>query len=174
MLLNTLLALCGATLLLLGGPTPASHADTLASSGHGQSAAERSLETPPGPWQGNWRVTRDDPRLRTRAGAELARLHIMQDQGSGELSLQWVAGRAMCEDPSGGPCEWSGAAGESTRATATDQGGLRAQLAVSADIDDPFTLSFPRRPQGTEVVEGWLSSARPGIRWRVSIERDAP
>ena len=41
---------------------------------HGQSAAERALETPPGPWQGNWLVTRDDPRIRTRAGAELARL----------------------------------------------------------------------------------------------------
>ena len=73
---------------------------------HGQSAAERAQETAPGPWQGNWRVTRDDPRIRTRAGAELARLHIIHDQGSRTLELQWVAGRAICEDPAGEPCEW--------------------------------------------------------------------
>ena len=52
-----------------------------AGSGHGQTAAERALETAPGPWQGTWRVTRDDPRIYTRAGAELARLHIIQEQG---------------------------------------------------------------------------------------------
>ena len=50
-----------------------------AGSGHGQTAAERALETAPGPWQGTWRVTRDDPRIYTRAGAELARLHIIQE-----------------------------------------------------------------------------------------------
>ena len=144
-----------------------------AGSGHGQTAAERALETAPGPWQGTWRVTRDDPRIYTRAGAELARLHIIQEQGSRVLELQWVAGRAMCEDPAGEPCEWAGAAGESARARQTQGGGLTAPLAVSADPDDPFTLYFPRRPTAGEAVQGTLSSARGDIRWRVRIERDA-
>ena len=142
-------------------------------SGHGQSAAERALETAPGPWQGTWRVTRDDPRIYTRAGAELARLHIIQEQGSRVLELQWVAGRAMCEDPAGEPCEWAGAAGESARARQTQGGGLTAPLAVSADPDDPFTLYFARRPTAGEAVQGTLSSQRGDIRWRVRIERDA-
>lgn len=140
--------------------------------GYGQSAGERALETVPGPWQGNWRVTRDDPRIRTLAGAELARLHILQKQGSRVLQLQWVAGRAMCEDPVGEPCEWVGSVGE-VRARQTQAGGLSALLAVSADQDDPFTLRFARRPVVGEAVQGTLSSARGDIRWRVSIERDA-
>ena len=143
-----------------------------AGSGHGQTAAERALETAPGPWQGTWRVTRDDPRIYTRAGAELARLHIIQEQGSRVLELQWVAGRAMCEDPAGEPCEWAGAAGESARARQTQGGGLTAPLAVSADQDDPFTLYFARRPTAGEAVQGTLSSKRGDIRWRVRIERD--
>lgn len=141
---------------------------------HGQSAAERAQETPPGPWQGNWRVTRDDPRIRTRAGAELARLHIIQQQGSRVLQLQWVAGRAMCEDPVGEVCEWAGAAGESIHARAMKGGGLVAPLAVSADLDDPFTLRFARLPRKGHAVEGTLTSARGDIRWRVSIERENP
>ena len=144
-----------------------------AGAGHGQTAAERALETAPGPWQGTWRVTRDDPRIRTRAGAELARLHIIQDQGSRVLELQWVAGRAMCEDPAGEPCEWAGAAGESVHARQTQGGGLTAPLAVSADPDDPFTLHFARRPAAGEAVQGTLSSTRGDIRWHVRIERDA-
>ena len=144
-----------------------------AGSCHGQTAAERALETAPGPWQGTWRVTRDDPRIYTRAGAELARLHIIQEQGSRVLELQWVAGRAMCEDPAGEPCEWAGAAGESARARQTQGGGLTAPLAVSADPDDPFTLHFARRPKAGQAVQGTLSSARGDIRWRVRIERDA-
>ena len=143
-----------------------------AGSCHGQTAAERALETAPGPWQGTWRVTRDDPRIYTRAGAELARLHIIQEQGSRVLELQWVAGRAMCEDPAGEPCEWAGAAGESARARQTQGGGLTASLAVSADPDDPFTLYFPRRPKAGEAVQGTLSSKRGDIRWRVDIARD--
>ena len=143
-----------------------------AGSCHGQTAAERALETAPGPWQGTWRVTRDDPRIYTRAGAELARLHIIQEQGSRVLQLQWVAGRAMCEDPVGEPCEWAGAAGESARARQTQGGGLTAPLAVSADQDDPFTLYFARRPTAGEAVQGTLSSKRGDIRWRVRIERD--
>ncbi|GAD23525.1 hypothetical protein [Acidovorax sp. MR-S7] len=144
-----------------------------AGAGHGQTAAERALETAPGPWQGNWRVTRDDPRMRTRAGAELARLHIIQEQGSRVLELQWTAGRAMCEDPAGEPCEWAGAAGESAHARQTQGGGLTAPLAVSADPDDPFTLHFVRRPKAGEAVQGTLSSTRGDIRWHVRIERDA-
>ena len=110
---------------------------------------------------------------RTRAGAELARLHIIQDQGSRVLELQWTAGRAMCEDPAGEPCEWAGAAGESAHARQTQGGGLTAPLAVSADPDDPFTLHFARRPKAGQAVQGTLSSARGDIRWRVRIERDA-
>jgi len=140
--------------------------------GHGPSAAEFTLNTAPGPWQGNWRVTREDPRVHTRAGAELARLHIIQQQDSRALELRWVAGRAMCEDPGGEPCEWAGATGESSGARQTRDGGLRAPLAVSADPDDPFTLHFARRPQAGEALAGTLRSARGEIRWRVRIERD--
>ena len=111
--------------------------------------------------------------IRTRAGAELARLHIIQVQGSSVLELQWTAGRAMCEDPAGEPCEWAGAAGESAHARQTQGGGLTAPLAVSADPDDPFTLHFARRPKAGQAAQGTLSSARGDIRWRVRIERDA-
>jgi hypothetical protein len=143
-----------------------------AGDGHGQSRAERAQAVPAGPWQGNWRVTRDDPRIRTRGGAELARLHAMQDEGSSIVHLQWIAGPAICEDPTAEPCEWVGAKGETDRGRATGTSGLIAPLAVSADADDPFTLRFPRLPKPGEAVPGSITNAKGGIRWRVYIERE--
>lgn len=137
----------------------------------GQSAAERAMEVLPGPWQGNWLVTRDDPRIRTNAGAELARLHIIQDKGQQSLEVQWVSGRAMCEDPNQPPCEWASASGTATRAKETRLGGMTAVLAVSADQDDPFTLQLVRRPKSQEAVAGTLRSARGDIIYKVWLQR---
>ena len=54
------------------------------------SEAEQLASVPAGPWQGNWRVVRDDARIRTRGGTELARLHIIQDDGDASALVQWV------------------------------------------------------------------------------------
>lgn len=143
-----------------------------ADQGHGQSAAERARDVPPGAWQGNWRVTREDDRIRTRGGAELARLHVLQDKGDPNLVVQWVAGPAMCEDPMAGPCEWASAKGESDRASETKGGGMSARLGVSADPSDPFTLRFTKRPLKDEAVPGTLTNAHGDIRWKVWIEKE--
>lgn len=110
-----------------------------------QSAAERAAETPAGAWQGNWIVLRDDARIRTRAGAEVLRLQVIQDAGHAVAALQWRAGRAICEDPLAEPCEWVGASGSAP--AGINALGLYAALPVSADSSDPLILhlSAPRK-----------------------------
>lgn len=142
---------------------------------HGQSAQERAAEVPAGPWQGNWRVTRDDPRITSRAGSEVVRLHIIHDQGSPSLDVSWVAGRAICIDPLSDPCEWADASGiDALSAEVGDDGSVRISLPISADLDDPFTLKFSRLPLADEAVQGVLESAGGEIRWNVDIERYEP
>src|SRR5690606_15002962 len=116
-----------------------------------QSAAERALEAPAGPWQGEWIVVRDDPRIRTRAGAEALRLSIFQDAGSGHAQVQWTAGRAICDDVLGEPCEWIGARGETDRAVA-EPTGLYVRMSISADESAPFLLHLAAPAEGAAGV----------------------
>jgi len=133
-----------------------------------QSAAERAAESAPGPWQGNWALLRDDPRIRTRGGAATLRLHVIHD-ASGPVALQWVADRGICEDPNAPPCEWVGATGTGT-AVAAGPGALAVLLRISADPDDPFLLVLERSGEGRATAR--LVSEKGGIAYRLDAERD--
>jgi hypothetical protein len=120
----------------------------------------------PGPWQGNWALTRDDPRLTTRASQALLRLAVIQSVGDATASVQWIADRAICPEPFDDPCEWIGAAGEV--AGIVDAGGLYAVLPVAADPEDPFVLHLAADGSG-------LLFSRDGrIRYRIEHRREAP
>ncbi len=134
----------------------------------GQSARERAAETAPGPWQGNWALLRDDPRIRTRGGAATLRLHVIHDP-AGPVEVQWVADRGICEDPNAGPCEWVAAHGTGL-ATAAGPGALAVLLRISADPDDPFLLVLERSGDGRAAAR--LVSEKGGIAYRLDAERE--
>lgn len=129
-----------------------------------QSDAERASETAAGIWQGNWRVLRDDPRVRTRAGAEALRLHVIHDAGSDRAEVQWIAGRAICADPAAEPCEWIGQTGAVQAWVGAH--GLYAVLPVAADAANPFVLHLARAQRGTS---GALFDAYGELRYRVEL-----
>ena len=137
-------------------------------SGGGQSARERATETAPGPWQGNWSLLRDDPRIRTRAGAATLRLHVIHD-AAGPVEVQWIADRGICEDPNAEPCEWVAAHGAGT-AVAAGPGALAVLLRVSADPDDPFLLVLERSGEGRATAR--LVATKGGIAYRLDAERE--
>jgi hypothetical protein len=124
------------------------------------SPQELAAESPAGVWQGDWRLVRDDPRLRTRAASELLDLQVIHSARESTATLQWTARRAICPDPLDAPCEWIGASGESI--AIIDAAGLYAVLPISADPEDPFVLHL--RPDG----RGLLFS-RSG-EWRMVLE----
>lgn len=128
------------------------------------STEEMAADEPPGRWQGNWSLTRIDPRLTTRGAQDLMSLHVIQSAGEPEASVQWVAHRAICPDPLDAPCEWIGASGDVTGIV--DEGGLYLVLPVSADPDDPFVLHL--RPDGG----GLLFSRSGGLRMALDHRRD--
>lgn len=131
-----------------------------------QSEAEQLASVPAGPWQGNWRVVRDDARIRTRGGAELARLHIIQDDGDASALVQWVTGPAICEDPLAEPCEWVGHAGQAEHA-AVAATGLYVLMPVSADASAPMLLHL------TRPAEGAVGFAYDGfLRYDIILERE--
>lgn len=132
-----------------------------------QSAAERALEVPAGPWQGEWIVLRQDPRIRTRAGAEVLRLSIVHDVGSDRAQVQWIAGRAICADVLGEPCEWIGARGQADRAIVAPT-GLYLRVAVSADQSAAFRLHLARPTMG---AAGVLFDDE--VRYRVELATEA-
>ncbi len=156
-----LAALAAAVAAVLAGPAAAQSAG-------GLSAAERARGTAAGPWNGNWQVLRDDPRIRTRAGAATLRLHVMHD-AAGRVELQWIADRGICEDPNAGPCEWVAARGTGL-AVAAGPGALAVLLRISADPDDPFLLVLERREDGRAT--GRLVSEKGGIAYRVDAQRE--
>ncbi len=130
-------------------------------------AAGQMAMTATAAWQGDWTVTRVDPRLRTRAGAELLSLHV--DTGpDGALAVDWAAGRAICPQPLEAPCEWVGAHGQ--QAIAMQSGdSLLAVLPVSADEADPLVLHLHRSP-GAALAAGVLLGARGELRYRVEAQ----
>lgn len=128
-----------------------------------QSATERALEVPAGPWQGEWTVVREDPLIRTRAGAEALRLSIVHDAGSDRAQVHWNAGRAICDDVMAEPCEWIGAEGQVDRAVVAPT-GLYLRIPVSADESAPFLLHLSRPVQGAMGV-----LFDDGVRYRVAL-----
>ena len=139
--------------------------------GHGQSAAERTLNRAAGAWQGNWEVVRVDSRIRTLSGSRLFELVIIQDRGSNRAEVQWRADRAICEDPLDDPCEWVGTYGDAPSAKVTKKGGLQARFQVSADAEDPFILTIPHLPRGDAWVAGALKNTKGGLNYSVEIRR---
>lgn len=120
-------------------------------------------------WQGDWTVIRDDPRLRTWAGAELLRLHVEAGPDAA-LAVDWEAGRAICPAPLEAPCEWVGARGR--HAVAMQSGdSLLAVLPVSADEGDPLLLHL-HRPPGAARADGVLLGARGELRYRVQARAE--
>lgn len=97
-----------------------------------QSAAEAAEVRPPGSWQGIWRVTREDSRLTTRATQKALTLTIVQDLNATRADIDWQADRALCEPPTGDPCEWVGANGIAS-ATLIGPSGLLTLLPVATD-----------------------------------------
>jgi hypothetical protein len=159
----TWLRLGAAMLLALAAPAGAAERpETM------QSARERAAETAPGPWQGNWVLLRDDPRIRTRGGAIALRLQVIHD-AAGPVELEWVGDRALCEDPVAPPCEWVGAAGRGV-AAAAGPGALAVLLRVSADPDDPFLLVLERSGDGRATAR--LVSEKGGLAYRLDAERE--
>jgi hypothetical protein len=134
-----------------------------------QSAVERAGERAPGPWQGNWTVLRDDPRIRTLGGARMLQMQVIQDAGSDLAEVQWTADRAICEDPLDDPCEWIGSHGQTLQAV-VGTSGLYVPLTLSADETDPFILHLSQ-PQAT--APGLLFNVRGGIRYRLELAAEA-
>lgn len=133
-----------------------------------QSARERAAESAPGPWQGNWVLLREDPRIRTLGGARTLMLHIIHD-AAGPVELEWRADRGICEDPNAPPCEWISATGRGT-AVAAGPGALAVLLRISADADDPFLLVLERSGDGRATAR--LVSEKGGIAYRLDAERE--
>ena len=149
---------------LVGGNAHAEPADTMLSPR--EAAQERAHAA--GAWQGNWRVMREDARIRTRAAAEALHLHVIHDAGGDRAEVQWSAGRAICADPLAEPCEWIGAQG-SARATVTPQ-GLYAVLPISTDETDPFFLHLAAPT--AHVAHGLLLAARDGPHLSLRAQRE--
>lgn len=136
------------------------------------SDAERAAAVPAGPWQGQWRVTRSDARLTTRASSELLVLTVFQDLGATTADVDWQAGRAICEDPLAEPCEWVGASGDAA-ATAISAGALVAVMHISADESDPYLLHLAA-PQPGRPAQGVLLNARGDWAYRIEAVREQP
>ena len=119
-------------------------------------------------WAGTWLLERDDARIRTRAGAETLRIDL-RPGAAGQVTLRWTAGRGICEDPLGPPCEWVGARGSTTAVVAGPR-VLVALLRVSADADDPFLLVLERGEAGRAA--GQLVSEKGGIAYRLDAGRE--
>ncbi len=125
------------------------------------SAQENDGAIPPGDWQGNYALTRSDPRIRTLAGADLIGMQVIQDRGASIATVSWDARRAICPDPLAEPCEWIGANGTDTARIIGDT--LVLTLRLSPDESDPAILVIQRQP-GTAATRrrlaGFITNAR--------------
>lgn len=114
-----------------------------------------------GAWHGSFQLDRDDPRIRTRGGADLMRIEVIHSRGQPVATISWVAGRAICEDPAAEPCEWIGSGG-------TVQGRILQQdlvfaLPLSAQADDPAIVILRRsagEPGSKQRAVGQLMNSK--------------
>lgn len=124
-------------------------------------AQEEGPGIAPGDWQGNYALTRIDPRIRTRAGADLIGMQVIQDRGASTAMVSWDARRAICPDPLDEPCEWIGANGTDTARVIGDT--LVLALRLSPDDSDPAMLVLQRRSTGRGKpvrFAGFITNAR--------------
>lgn len=124
-------------------------------------AQEDGATTAPGMWQGNYALSRIDPRIRTRSGVDLIGMQLIQDQGANTATVSWDARRAICPDPLDEPCEWIGANGTDTARIIGDT--LVLALRLSPDESDPAILVLQRRSAGPRKparLAGFITNAR--------------
>jgi hypothetical protein len=125
------------------------------------SAQENDGAIPPGDWQGNYSLSRSDPRIRPLAGADLIGMQVIQDRGANIATVSWDARRAICPDPLDEPCEWIGANGTDTARIIGDT--LVLTLRLSPDESDPAILVMQRQ-SGTASppsrLAGFITNAR--------------
>jgi len=132
-------------------------------------AQEDGPTTAPGVWQGNYALTRIDPRIRTRAGADLIGMQVIQDRGADTAMVSWDARRAICPDPLDEPCEWVGANGTDTARVIGDT--LVLALRLSPDESDPAILVLQRRstsPRKPPRFAGFITNA--GAGWDIRFD----
>ena len=131
-------------------------------------AQENDGAIPPGDWQGNYALTRVDPRIRTVAGADLIGMQVIHDRGEPTATVSWDARRAICSDPLDEPCEWIGANGTDRARVIGDT--LVLALRLSPDDSDPAILIMQRRSTGARKparFTGFITNARAD--WDVSF-----
>lgn len=124
-------------------------------------AQEDTALTAPGAWQGNYTLTRIDPRIRTRGGAEMIQMQVIQDRGARMATVSWNARRGICLDPLDGPCEWIGANGTDTARIVGNT--LVLALRLSPDDSDPAILVLQRQPAAAKKPArfgGFIANAR--------------
>ncbi len=124
-------------------------------------AQEEGPSIAPGDWQGNYALTRIDPRIRTRAGADLIGMQVIQDRGAETATVSWDARRAICPDPEAEPCEWIGANGTDTARVIGDT--LVLALRLSPDESDPAILVLQRIRPGARKparMSGFITNVR--------------
>jgi len=109
-----------------------------------------------GSWHGTFQLDRDDLRIRTRGGSDMLRIQVIHSKNRPTATISWVAGRGICEDPVGDPCEWVGASGSGQAQVVN--GDLVFALPVSADESDPFFVVMRRDKAGR--MSGYLVNAR--------------
>lgn len=122
-----------------------------------------------GEWQGNYALSRIDPRIRTRAGADLIGMQVIQDRGADTATVSWDARRAICPDPLDEPCEWIGANGTDTARVIGDT--LVLALRLSPDESDPAILVLQRPStggKGARRLSGFITNA--GADWDIRFE----
>lgn len=125
------------------------------------SAQEDAAGAAPSEWQGNYTLTRIDPRIRTRAGADLIGMQVIHDRGARTATVSWDARRGICPDPVGQPCEWIGANGTDQARVIGDT--LVLALRLSPDESDPAIMVLQRiRPAARKParMSGFITNAR--------------
>jgi hypothetical protein len=125
-----------------------------------------AISIPAGQWQNTYDLSRIDPRIRTNAGAKLMAVEVVHNRGESTAKVTWVADRAVCEDPTQGPCEWVGSSGDATARIIGNDLVFSAQ--ISADETDPVfvVLRGPPAAQTTQQPSGYMMNARGGYAYR--------
>lgn len=141
-------------------PLPSKSAQT------SQTAAPRYQ---PGPWNGQWDVTRQHPQITTRGAALALQLEIEHKAGQATPRVKWSADRGLCESPLESPCEWIGNYGVASSARVVN-GHLLVVLQVSADDSDPMVV-WLERPQPGKSTSGTLISAKGDLAYTLAVER---
>lgn len=135
----------------------------------GPAVAQEGPHLPIGPWHGNYQLSREDPRIRTRGGADLIRMQVIHSKGQPTATVSWIAGRAICEDPLAEPCEWIGANGTQEARVVGDT--LVLALSLSPDESDPAILVLNGPPVAGSRKQGLMTNARADFGYRLSWTR---